>query len=435
MYDNSRGTDRLIDLMLRSGDATARGQAASGAIWGRGIEDVGQIAAGAVQQYGEQKAGKKQAAALDAFVASDLWVKDPKAGLAESVRILGPGNGVKFFEGLQGSLKLQSAQTPAEARAALPMIARGFLAAPEASRPTLWKGVEALLQPSGMLPPGQSLGEYKPEEHDPIIRSLAAEGVTQKQTPAEIQADAKARALGTAEGTTVKPENPESVVIDGRAVMATPSEIADAKKAGRTVAPPAPQRAATEEKLYEVEIPGPNGTLIKTLKTAAEMRSGVPVAPKSTGNKPVTGAERQSLAYYNRAREAVDGIEDLENRVAKRSYASQEFNTRAPNVLKSEDQQVYDQKQRAFTEARLRKESGAAIPESEFANDRRTYWAQPGDSEATIKQKRSSRAKVLNGLGYSAGKAYEEYYGESFPKSDVTQATPIPQKVDPLGIR
>ena len=108
------------------------------------------------------------------------------------------------------------------------------------------------------------------------------------------------------------------------------------------------------------------------------MRSGVTVAPKSTGNKPVTGAERQSLAYYNRAREAVDGIEELENRIAKRSYASQEFNTRAPNVLKSEDQQVYDQRQRAFTEARLRKESGAAIPESEFANDRRTYWALPG---------------------------------------------------------
>lgn len=212
MYNPDRGTERLIDLMLRRGDVEARGQAASGAIWGRAVEDVGQIAAGAVQQYGEQKQAKKQAAALDAFVASDLWVKDPAAGLAESVRILGPGNGVKFFEGLQGSLKLQQAQTPEQARAALPMIARGYMAAPAATRPKLWTGIEQLLKSSGMLPAGQGLGEYNPEEHDPIIKSLAAEGAPKPEggfalTPGQVRFDAEGKQIASLPPAPTKPEN------------------------------------------------------------------------------------------------------------------------------------------------------------------------------------------------------------------------------------
>ena len=60
MYSPDRGTERLIDLMLRRGDVEARGQAASGEIWGRAVQDVGQIAGQAVAQYGEDKKQKKR---------------------------------------------------------------------------------------------------------------------------------------------------------------------------------------------------------------------------------------------------------------------------------------------------------------------------------------------------------------------------------------
>jgi hypothetical protein len=369
MYDNSRGTDRLIDLMLRSGDATARGQAASGAIWGRAVEDVGQIAAGAVEKYGEQKAEKKQAAALDAFVASDLWAKDPKAGLAESVRILGPGKGIKFFEGLQGSLKLQNAQTPSEARAALPMIARGFLAAPEASRPTLWKGVEALLQPSGMLPPGQSLGEYKPEEHDPIIKSLAAEGVTKQKTPDEIRAEAQARAEGTAAGAPEKPVPPQSL----DAQLAAASAAGDQATIARVLALKKQEAAATrapKEPVAEKQFTfNPEGVVLSSYgvreKDAARKQakeSGLPVFENAASQaKGVTLAgiaadakELQGLFVLPEVQAAIGAA------AGRWSQLKSKFVDLPPNVQRA------IQLATSLSDTELRKRSGAQINEKEM---------------------------------------------------------------------
>jgi hypothetical protein len=139
--------------------------------------------------------------------------------------------------------------------------------------------------------------------------------------------------------------------------------------------------------------------------------------------RPTTGTERQSLAYYNRAKEAVDTLanpdasgKSLEDRMAAQSLAGQGQLRYAPNILQTSEQQAYRQAQRAFTEARLRKESGAAIPQGEYENDARTYFAQPGDSPATIEQKRRARQTVLEGLGFAAGKAYEEFYGSPLAK-------------------
>lgn len=126
----------------------------------------------------------------------------------------------------------------------------------------------------------------------------------------------------------------------------------------------------------------------------------------------IKGQERTALAFYNRAKDAESAIAPLEERIASLPLP-QQFQLRfAPNVAQSSDQQVYRQAQRAFTEARLRKESGAAIPNSEYVNDSKTYFAQPGDTKETIKRKREARQMVLNGLKFSSGQAYEEYYGE-----------------------
>lgn len=143
--------------------------------------------------------------------------------------------------------------------------------------------------------------------------------------------------------------------------------------------------------------------------------------PKQTAQalRPATGSERQALAFYNRAKDAVDTIAtpnklgaSLEDTVAKSGIGTQLGLQYAPNILQSGSQQSYRQAQRAFTEARLRKESGAAINPTEYENDAKTYFAQPGDKPETVKQKRQMRETVLNGLKFAAGKAYEEFYGE-----------------------
>jgi hypothetical protein len=106
-----------------------------------------------------------------------------------------------------------------------------------------------------------------------------------------------------------------------------------------------------------------------------------------------------------------------------------------PNMLQTSEQQAYRQAQRAFTEARLRKESGAAIPESEFINDARTYFAQPGDSPQTIAQKQKARETLLAGMKFASGKAFGEFYGDEGGGGAMSAATPAPSAARPSGIK
>lgn len=165
------------------------------------------------------------------------------------------------------------------------------------------------------------------------------------------------------------------------------------------------------------EAVGPDGKPILFNSTTGEVRPyPTGVTPKLTRTQAPTGAERQALAYYNRANEALTGIEDAEDNIAKAGLFRQvQAHTGVP-YLQTEEQRQYSQRQRAFTEARLRKESGAAIPPHEYENDAKTYFAVPGDKPETIERKRVARQKVVEGLAFSSGKAFDEFYGEPFKR-------------------
>jgi len=156
---------------------------------------------------------------------------------------------------------------------------------------------------------------------------------------------------------------------------------------------------------------GPNGvpTWVREAQAVGQ--------PAAQAARAVTGLERQALAYYNRAQDAGITAGALENQVTGAGIVGQAQLQWAPNLLKTPDQRRYRQAQRAFTEARLRKESGAAIPPHEYENDAQTYFAQPGDDQATIAQKRAKREVVLDGLAFSSGRAYEEYFGSPYQRT------------------
>lgn len=185
---------------------------------------------------------------------------------------------------------------------------------------------------------------------------------------------------------------------------------------------PAAPRAPVDDRL--VQIMGPQGTPIWVREADAVGK------PAAQAARAVTGQERQALAFYNRAKDAVDTLTtandmgaSLEDRVAKSGVTTQ-LGLKLPNYFQSGDQQAYTQAQRAFTEARLRKESGAAIPAGEYQNDAQTYFAQPGDTPALIDQKRKARQVVLDGLKFGSGKAFDEFYGGSAnqPDKSITRA-------------
>src|SRR5207253_3026417 len=76
-----------------------------------------------------------------------------------------------------------------------------------------------------------------------------------------------------------------------------------------------------------------------------------------------------------------------------------------PNVAKSGLTQQFDQAKLNFATAVLRKESGAAISQTEYDNVNKQYFPQPGDSAETSAQKAANRATAVQALNNAAGNA------------------------------
>lgn len=162
-----------------------------------------------------------------------------------------------------------------------------------------------------------------------------------------------------------------------------------------------------------VPVQGPDGTI----RYMNEENAGGQIVGRQTAPRPVTGQDRQTLAFYNRAKEADAIAAPLDDQIAKMSLIEQAGLQYLPNFLQTKAGQNYRQAQRAFTEARLRKESGAAVPESEYQNDAKTYFAQPGDTPEVLAQKKAGRQEVLDGIGFASGGAFEEFYGSPFQRN------------------
>ncbi len=143
-----------------------------------------------------------------------------------------------------------------------------------------------------------------------------------------------------------------------------------------------------------------------------------------------------AYAFGNRMKQAEGVLRKLEGKkgeVNTDEYLTQilGFRVPAPNVFKNQKEQSYDQAQRDFVNAVLRKESGAAISESEFDNARKQYFPQPGDTSQTILQKRDNRETAIGNMFEVSG------YGEEGTISDErifqeAQATPTIESFKPL---
>jgi hypothetical protein len=113
----------------------------------------------------------------------------------------------------------------------------------------------------------------------------------------------------------------------------------------------------------------------------------------------------------------------------------------ATNWLNSDQQQSYDQAKRNFVSAVLRKESGAAISNEEFATEDKKYFPQAGDSAATIEQKARARDLVIEGLKAQAGpgasmiggiiaNANQDYSNQPKPAAQQPAAQKAPAPID-----
>lgn len=432
----------IADLIMRGGDIAAQRSAQQGQIWGQAISNLGQIGAQAAERSRQEKEQSRREAALSEFISSGAWRGNPEMAYTGSLKILGPREGLRLAEGLMAADKIGNTQNPEDARRALPLLARSFKAMAPSLRQLSWGGVVDMVERAQLAPAGTLPREWNAETEQqmtPYLEALVGEAADQKLERVEVT---------NADGSkTVKFVVPAAGLEFTSAAAPKPDlkQIeAEAEARARGTRRGAPPQAAGGEG-YVIEEPGPNGTVIKRLATAEELRRGITMAPRSTGQKPVTGAERTTLGFYQRMKDSLDTIESapdglasIEDRIAEYGPIDQgrlAYEGTGNNYLKSDEMQMYRQAQRQFTEARLRKESGAAIPPEEFRNDARIYFYQPGDSADTVKRKREARRVLLNGLRNASGRAYEEYYGEAAPKpggAPPAGAASVPNiKIDP----
>jgi len=153
--------------------------------------------------------------------------------------------------------------------------------------------------------------------------------------------------------------------------------------------------------------PQPVGAPGAAPPAAGQPGSGmIPVTPP----KPVQMTEGQSNAalYADRMREADATI--TSNEKAGMSLGGKVLEAvpgGAGNYLQSDEYQLFEQARRNFINAVLRRESGAVIADSEFANAEKQYFPRPGDSDAVIKQKAANRRSAIEGVSRAAGSTYK----------------------------
>jgi hypothetical protein len=132
-----------------------------------------------------------------------------------------------------------------------------------------------------------------------------------------------------------------------------------------------------------------------------------------TADKPATADQQKNAGYALRMKEAANTIEMMTKQFKEKGFLSQQWQASVPSFLKSTEGQLMEQAQRDFVNAVLRRESGAAIADSEFKSATKQYFPQPGDSDAVINQKKKNRETTLKGIVNSSGTALDDTFKNS----------------------
>lgn len=160
---------------------------------------------------------------------------------------------------------------------------------------------------------------------------------------------------------------------------------------------------------------------------AAAPVAGAPGSPLIGKGTALTDSQGNAAAYGMRMREANDLMNKLESSGTKNTgiikntigsvvgvfpFIGDKLTEGVGSMMNplpgllggpNSEQQQLDAARRNFVTAVLRKESGAAISPSEFANEEKKYFPQVGDTDAVLKQKQKSRELAIKAMSIQAG--------------------------------
>lgn len=130
---------------------------------------------------------------------------------------------------------------------------------------------------------------------------------------------------------------------------------------------------------------------------------------KQGKEKKFTDAQKLSAGFARRAMQAEEELQDLFKTYDPTAITTAiQGSSLYPEMFRSEGVKRLKQAGLNFITANLRKESGAAIPESEIEAEFKKYFPAPNDSKRVLAQKQRARKQVVESLKASAGGALEE---------------------------
>ena len=194
------------------------------------------------------------------------------------------------------------------------------------------------------------------------------------------------------------------------------------------------------------DIPFPAGVLEQKLEIAEASRpqwitttdaNGNPVQKNTvTGEIKSTPQPKAMTSDQSNAAVFADRMQASERILLKPEIAAaalkidQKLKSSIPgigNYLITDEYRMYDQAKRDFINATLRRESGAAIADSEFDNANKQYFPQPGDDAKTLAQKAANRKTAYTGISRAAGPSYKPKVLKPLEKIDVE---PTQEEID-----
>lgn len=169
------------------------------------------------------------------------------------------------------------------------------------------------------------------------------------------------------------------------------------------------EQMAREARALQAQIAQMNAELRRDQINLQRQIAEDKAADKKAADVKTTEGEKSSAGYLTRMNEAektLTGLEGKEPNLAQIAVGGVPMigKTVQPYVLGKDAEKVL-QAQRDWVRAKLRKESGAVIGEEEMAEEIRTYFPQPGESEEVRQQKAQARQAAARQMEIGAGAA------------------------------
>lgn len=254
------------------------------------------------------------------------------------------------------------------------------------------------------------------------IAAQKAAGLDKLLTEAKIKTELGKAGQGF-KGTSLAAQDSNNVLNLGPKVAngtASPTQKAAYGMSWQRLSQPRPEtRTATDGTVTTVTIPGMD-------LTGFPVPEGVEAGEKVIGTEAPTfnNDEKLAAAFTNRMIESTSTFENVTaggyDPSNMRDFAANQLPLAIRGSALSDAGQQYLAAKMNFITAVLRKESGAAISDTEFKNEDLKYFPQPGESAAVIEQKRIARKTAIESMKAQSGGAFS-YMQKKMKPSDIDQ--------------